>query len=167
MLAGAFIFGLIVVLWIARPPAEKNASQNSSLTAVVNTSSTLTAEETTFDFGSISMGKGEVTHDFTVTNEGEKTITITKLSTSCMCTRATLITPREEKGPFGMEGHGGLHKRKGRHRMHEMVQVDWCHMALELASKALDIAAITLKRPHHRLVTILGKLHCQCHAITI
>lgn len=59
-----------------------------------------------FNFGNISMAAGNVSHLYWVKNISGAPLIITKLSTSCMCTAATLITPAGKKGPFGMAGHG-------------------------------------------------------------
>lgn len=68
----------------------------------------LSASEVLFDFGTISMKKGEAIHIFKVTNSTEKDIFIKKVSTSCMCTKAYVKNENKEKGPFGMEGMGFL-----------------------------------------------------------
>src|SRR3990167_715466 len=68
----------------------------------------LTAEETVFDFGNVPMYGGKVKHNFTLKNNGQGPVKISKIYTSCMCTEATLITSQSKKGPFGMPGHGGL-----------------------------------------------------------
>ena len=52
------------------------------------------------------MAAGNVSHLYWIKNISGDSLTITKLSTSCMCTVATLITPAGKKGPFGMAGHG-------------------------------------------------------------
>ena len=67
----------------------------------------LSAVQTSYDFGEISMKDGKVRHDFTVQNNSDKPVTITKLYTSCMCTTAALTAGSQQAGPFGMEGHGG------------------------------------------------------------
>jgi hypothetical protein len=66
----------------------------------------LLSPEPFFDFGSISMAAGKVSHAFKITNTGNSAVTINKMYTSCMCTVATLKTPAGTKGPFGMPGHG-------------------------------------------------------------
>ena len=68
----------------------------------------LTAEETAFDFGNVPMYGGKVKHNFTLKNDGQGPVKISKIYTSCMCTEATLISGKSKKGPFGMPGHGGL-----------------------------------------------------------
>lgn len=69
--------------------------------------SELVSTEKSFDLGTVSMAKGKVGHSFNVKNTGSAPVRITKVSTSCMCTEATLVTGVSRKGPFGMPGHGG------------------------------------------------------------
>lgn len=69
--------------------------------------SVLGASELKYDFGSISMANGNVTHKFQINNTALEPVTITKVYTSCMCTTAILIRNDEQFGPFGMPGHGG------------------------------------------------------------
>jgi len=69
----------------------------------------LTAEETFYDFGTISMKNGNVSKKFRVANSSGADITLSKVTTSCMCTVAYIL--REDatrKGPYGMPGHGGF-----------------------------------------------------------
>lgn len=69
--------------------------------------STLTASENTFNFGSIPINGGNVTHEFTIRNDGEEPVVIEKVYTSCMCTSALITDKSGEKyGAFGMPGHG-------------------------------------------------------------
>jgi len=75
----------------------------------------LTAEETAFDFGMVPMYGGKVKHNFTLKNDGQGPVKISKIYTSCMCTEAMLVISKSSKrpaslkaGPFGMPGHGGL-----------------------------------------------------------
>lgn len=61
------------------------------------------------DFGSISMAAGKVTHRYTISNVAAVPVTITGVSTSCMCTVATIVTNSGERSPsFGMPGHGRM-----------------------------------------------------------
>ncbi len=85
----------------SEPPLGANSSGT-----VPGQSGSLTAEESAFDFGTVSMAKGTVTHRFALTNGGTEPITATKLYTSCMCTTATLDVAGKRTGPFGMPGHG-------------------------------------------------------------
>lgn len=59
-----------------------------------------------FDFGTVSMANGKVSHAFSVTNTGAEPLTIKHLYTSCMCTEATFSVGGTTYGPYGMPGHG-------------------------------------------------------------
>lgn len=88
----------------------KNGNTAASVQGVTTTGekSGLTATDTFFDFGTISMKNGDVTKEFTITNPTAADIIIRGLETSCMCTTALLIGPDgSTKGPFGMAGMGG------------------------------------------------------------
>lgn len=67
----------------------------------------LSADQFSYDFKEISMKKGNVSHSYTIKNPTDKPIVLTKLVTSCMCTKATLVIGDKKYGPFGMPGHGG------------------------------------------------------------
>lgn len=43
--------------------------------------------ESSYDFGQISLKKGKVSHEFTFTNSGEKNLVITDARADCGCTR--------------------------------------------------------------------------------
>src|SRR3989344_7873408 len=70
------------------------------------TVSALVASEKLYDFGTISMAKGNVTHTFAVTNPTDKDILVSNLTTSCMCTTAYIVEGNSKIGPFGMPGMG-------------------------------------------------------------
>lgn len=73
-----------------------------------NTESRLTALETFYDFGAISMKNGNVSKTFQVFNSGDKDINLESVTTSCMCTVAYVVGSNGSKnGPYGMPGHGG------------------------------------------------------------
>lgn len=69
--------------------------------------SALSVVEASYDFQTISMMDGNVTHEFKLHNEGEEPVIIEKVYTSCMCTEAK-ITDASGKtyGAYGMPGHG-------------------------------------------------------------
>lgn len=69
------------------------------------------AEHSNFDFGSISMANGKVSHTFKIKNTFSAPIAVTKVSTSCMCTEAVWKANGTNLGPFGMPGHGGYAPR--------------------------------------------------------
>lgn len=66
----------------------------------------LRAPENNFDFGTVSMKDGDVSHSFEVKNEGAEPVRISKVYTSCMCTSAVIVGADGKKyGRFGMPGH--------------------------------------------------------------
>ena len=66
----------------------------------------LSADQTSFDFGSISMAAGKVTHRYWIRNAGATPIVLRKMYTSCMCTTAALVKGGRKFDPAGMPGHG-------------------------------------------------------------
>ena len=102
----ALIAAVVIIgggIWISRTSSPSDASQK---TAAEWSAGTLEARESFFDFGTISMAAGKVNHTFTVKNTSPQLVTITKISTSCMCTIAILKRESTQLGPFGMPGHG-------------------------------------------------------------
>ncbi|GMQ95083.1 MAG: hypothetical protein BMS9Abin13_193 [Patescibacteria group bacterium] len=74
----------------------------------VYSSGTLSAIETSYDFGTIRMEDGDVSHKFEIKNDGSEPVIIERVSTSCICTTAMIYAKDgTEKGPFGMAGHRG------------------------------------------------------------
>lgn len=102
------VLALVGAMWIARPDAS-NSSINSSYT---DSEGVILSEAPSFDFGTVSMAEGIVTHVFTIENPTANPVTITRLYTSCMCTTAALVTENGRKGPFGMAGHGFIPRFK-------------------------------------------------------
>lgn len=98
-------FVVVALVFIASPKKNKNTA---SLVGI--SSNTLSAEETSYDFGSIRMADGNVNHVFKVKNTGASPIKIAQMYTSCMCTTASIIKSGEKIGPVGMPGHGFLPK---------------------------------------------------------
>lgn len=77
----------------------------------VYSASVLSAVENIFDFNTISMKNGEVSHRFEMKNNGEEPVFVEKVYTSCMCTTAFVVDASGKKhGAFGMPGHGPLPK---------------------------------------------------------
>ncbi len=126
IVVGAIVFAGIV--WIARPDANNTgaAVQKSSSNGV------LSAEEQGFDFGTISMAAGLVTHRFVVKNTGVDPVNISKMYTSCMCTTSVLQKGDPSTGsgqvkrfgPYGMPGHGFIPKMNATVDSGEEVSVD-------------------------------------------
>ena len=61
-----------------------------------------------FDFGAISMRNGPVRQELTLRNAATSAVNLTRLTTSCMCTKAELTLDGQTFGPFGMPGHGAI-----------------------------------------------------------
>lgn len=96
------------LIWMGKPSPSQNTS---SLDAQLGGSGSLFAEEQSYDFGEISMAKGDVSHQFKIKNSGSNPVEISKLYTSCMCTTASLVMgDNKRSGPFGMPGHGFVPK---------------------------------------------------------
>ena len=66
----------------------------------------ITTENARYDFGDISMSKGKVKQNFTIKNTGTRDLTISDITTSCMCTTALLEVDGKRGPSFGMPGHG-------------------------------------------------------------
>lgn len=77
-----------------------------------------------YNFGKISMAAGNVSKVYWIKNISGDPLNINKLSTSCMCTDATLITREGRKGPFGMPGHGPTPRIEERLAPGESAQVE-------------------------------------------
>lgn len=101
------IFALAGLIWLARPSGGDNpvpaplASNRSFLIGEAGNE---------YDFGTISMAAGRVSHAFRLKNAGEEAVLISKMYTSCMCTTATLVMNGQRFGPVGMPGHGVIPK---------------------------------------------------------
>ena len=98
VLAGIFALGYIDSGGTAASVQNVNGSNSWSM---------LTATESLYDFGTISMRNGDVNYDFTVTNQTGKDIMVSTLVTSCMCTSALIVKADGSiNGPFRMPGMG-------------------------------------------------------------
>lgn len=104
--AGIFLFVVLIAGAFAMSSNPTEPNQQQAVNAP--TASKLSAAETFFDFGTISMAKGEVSKSFAVKNPTADTVIAKKLYTSCMCTKASLIQGDVRVGPFGMPSHGGI-----------------------------------------------------------
>lgn len=94
------------LIWIARPDA-----QSSTPSSAKSKGTTLSVEEANnYDFGTISMAKGIVKHQFKIKNTSSEAVVINKIYTSCMCTTAELMVSGKQFGPYGMPGHSAIPK---------------------------------------------------------
>ncbi len=101
----------IAKIKVGKEPNGISEWYGNGVSASVNNTGTLSAIEDSFDFGTVSMAKGDVSHSFKIKNFDSAPVKIIKIYTSCMCTEATLVMDTSSKGPFGMPGHGGLSSR--------------------------------------------------------
>ena len=100
------ILGIIGLFWWGRS-VQKSTSANPSSNLSASAQA-LSALETSYDFGKISMAQGLVEKIFEISNPTNQDITVERITTSCMCTLSYISTSEgKEKGPFGMVGHGG------------------------------------------------------------
>src|SRR3989338_10095237 len=101
-----FIFVITgLFIWGAAGRAGTAASVPGAPGAASAEKSALTAPETLYDFGTISMKNWNVTKEFTVTNPTNEDITVKTVLTSCMCTTAFIVEAGGKiKGPFSMPG---------------------------------------------------------------
>ena len=89
---------------VAQPAS--NVAKTVESTASASSTGALRARETNFNFGSISMAAGKVTHRYRFMNAGTEPIVLGKMYTSCMCTTAALVKSSGRKfAPVGMPGH--------------------------------------------------------------
>lgn len=96
----AVIGGLITILAFVSKPGSSTGS-----TGQTGDSGLAVVGDATYDFGTLSMAKGKVRKEFQLKNTTSQSVTLTKLFTSCMCTKATLTVEGKTVGPFGMPGH--------------------------------------------------------------
>lgn len=121
--AAAIAVGLAIAVFVAKPgsgpvttvdPAPAvtfpAAASPAGVIPVATAAATggLQARESAFDFGSISMAAGKVTHRFWFRNEGTAPVLIRKIYTSCMCTTAKFVKGMKVINEYGMPGHGPL-----------------------------------------------------------
>ncbi|KKQ87054.1 MAG: hypothetical protein UT09_C0021G0010 [Parcubacteria group bacterium GW2011_GWF2_38_8] len=97
-----------LVWWSKSVDNNKLSAEGSEKYYLARTVTALTALETFYDFGTISMKNGNVSKIFKVTNNSAQDIKVPSVTTSCMCTTAYIVDENGERGrPFGMPGHGG------------------------------------------------------------
>lgn len=121
-----FLIGAALVFWVAQSSSsqKEKGSAASSSQEQSGTLGALTFEEKSFSFGNISMAAGPVTKTVRVSNSGSETISLQKLYTSCMCTKASIIAGEKRIGPFGMPGHGFIASFREEIKPGESAQVE-------------------------------------------
>lgn len=91
--------------WFASSDAGSSAAALPSEGALVASVGNGGASPTHWDFGTIAMGDGKVSHEFSLAAVNAP-VRIQKIYTSCMCTEASVrLQSGKVMGPFGMTGH--------------------------------------------------------------
>src|SRR3989344_2255227 len=73
--------GLILV---TKPAPAGGGNPRASLNSVLQTN------DASYDFGNISMARGDVNHEFVFANSSDEPVALGQIYTSCMCTTAVL-----------------------------------------------------------------------------
>lgn len=99
-----FTVGIIVVSIIALLGGATLLSKNESETkeVVQNANTEVSLNETSYDWGNVGINDGNVEHIFEIKNDGSEALVLTDVTTSCMCTTASLILGEDESPAFGM-----------------------------------------------------------------
>lgn len=79
-------------------------SGNSSTSAIITPSQNTKAsiDQKTYDWGTIKMKDGNVSKNFVIKNTGTDVLKLTKVKTSCHCTKAQVIINGNTSPSFGM-----------------------------------------------------------------
>jgi len=101
-------FVLIAVLLVALAIGYSFLSGSESAPAEADgAEGILSFAETEWEIGDVSMADGDHIKEIAVENLSEAPVTITSMSTSCMCTSVQLVHENGEKSRVkGMPGHG-------------------------------------------------------------
>jgi len=105
-IAALGLVALGAVIIVSRPQAQA-VPQTDPVAEIKppGVSGGLAAFQKKFDFGTISMASGKVTHRYTIKNLASEPVVLHKLYTSCMCTTAALMQGGQTSEAFGMPGH--------------------------------------------------------------
>ena len=100
------VLGGLIIAAMPQPVSNPPKTVEPRPTATASSAGALSAPELNFNFGSVSMARGKVTHRYWIRNAGTKPIVLGKMYTSCMCTTAALVKSSGRKfAPVGMPGH--------------------------------------------------------------
>ena len=106
--AGAVILvigGLIIAAMPEQGATRSAESRSAASASSARSAGALSALETNYKFGTVSMAAGKVTHRYWIRNTGTEPILIRKMYTSCMCTTAALVKGGRKFDAYGMPGH--------------------------------------------------------------
>ncbi len=97
------LIGSFGLMWWGKSVQRPISAATGPIAGATNA---LIAPERLYDFGTIRMANGNVSHVFKVTNPTGEDINVKSVYTSCMCTAAYIVNGGSRKGPFGMQGMG-------------------------------------------------------------
>lgn len=99
----AFYFSIVVFILLVLLGFGYLSQRNSKPLGEVNG---VDAEPDYYNLGEVSLYGGVVTKEYAIANETDSKIKLRKIATSCMCTKAKLISSSSETKFFGMEHSG-------------------------------------------------------------
>ncbi|MBI4427288.1 MAG: DUF1573 domain-containing protein [Candidatus Magasanikbacteria bacterium] len=92
------VLGFAGIIWAIKSESAGSESKGTPKLAL---------EINKFDFGDVSMANGLAKKKVKITNIGDGDLKISRMQTSCMCTKVTLDAGGKQSPEFGMPGHGG------------------------------------------------------------
>lgn len=97
-----FIIGFVILTFLILGGGVYLIS--SSAPETINPSRNVKVEvnQKTFDWGNISYSGGNVTKTFIIKNKGSDILKLTKVKTSCSCTKAQIVIDKETSPYFSM-----------------------------------------------------------------
>ncbi|OGM18922.1 hypothetical protein A2686_03955 [Candidatus Woesebacteria bacterium RIFCSPHIGHO2_01_FULL_38_10] len=95
-----FLLIIVFVLWQGKSPGETLEPESTVKIEGVE----VTPED--YDLGDVPIKGGIVTRGYEIGNTTERALKLKKITTSCMCTTASVSVGDKETRFFGMEGHG-------------------------------------------------------------
>lgn len=103
MIEKKFLAGVVIFVLVAVIGGYFVASNiGNSAQVKYNSQAKVEVADTYFDWGKIGLNKGNVEKTFEIKSSGKESLTLSNLSTSCMCTTAQLIFEGKTSPVFGM-----------------------------------------------------------------
>ncbi len=90
------VVAVIVILVVVLPGSSNRSAQEVGAIEII---------EAEYDAGTVSISSGLVEHTFEIKNTGVDNLEISRIWTSCMCTKASLKVGEKESEAFGMHSN--------------------------------------------------------------
>ena len=103
--AAILVLGGLIIAAMPQPASRSPTAVELVSAASARSTGALAARESNFNFGSVSMARGKVTHRYWIRNAGTEPVVLGKMYTSCMCTTAALVKAGRKFAAVGMPGH--------------------------------------------------------------